>query len=407
MRRRTWMAGAASTAVGALLTGPKPVSAGVPAERGRATSAKTVPALSLPNPTGSHRIGTVSLHLVDRSRRDPWVPAHPCRELMVQLWYPTDRTLGSPRARYIPALAGRSLDTQTAEALGTPVPSGTFHALSTHSHLGAPVAREGIAGRPVVVFSPGDGMDRSSLTTLAEDLASHGFVAVGIDHTHDAGQVEFPGGRVEVAQPIPPDSADEETLVRTADARFVLDQVTLLNDGTNPDVDRRPLPNFRRTLDMARVGMFGHSHGGEATAETMLQDERVTAGAELDGGVSSRVAGAGLHTPFMVISGDSSAGHPKTEENLTALWPHLTGWSRWLRLSGSGHLSFTDFETFGPELHTPPDISRQLFGALDPRRAVGIVRTYLLAFFAQELEHHHERLLDRPSRRYPEMIFER
>ncbi|MBB4943411.1 dienelactone hydrolase [Streptosporangium album] len=249
--------------------------------------------------------------------------------------------------------------------------------------------------------------DNVSLTSLAEDLASHGFVVAGIDHTHDSGQVEFPGGRVEVAQSIPPDSADQETLVRTADARFVLDQIARLNTGNNPDVDHQRLPAFRHTLNLARVGMFGHSHGAEATAETMLQDHRITAGAGLDGGVSDRVATAGLNTPFMVISGNSSAGHPMTEENLTTLWPHLTGWSRWLRLRGTGHLAFTDFETFAPQLNTPPATRQALFGTLAPERAVTIERKYLLAFFIEQLDHHHQRLLDRPSGRYPEMIFER
>jgi hypothetical protein len=138
----------------------------------------------------------------------------------------------------------------------------------------------------------------------------------------------------------------------------------------------------------------------------MLQDHRITAGAELDGGVSERVAAAGLHAPFMVISGNSSAGHPKTEENLTALWPNLTDWNRWLRLRNAGHLTFTDFEVFAPELHTPP-ATQQQFGTIDPVRAVTIERAYLLAFFTQQLDHHHQRILDTPSKRYPEMIFER
>lgn len=367
--------------------------------------ASTRTALSLPSPTGRHQVGTVALHLVDASRRDPWVPAHPARELMAQLWYPAAHTEGLHRARYIPALAGRSLDAQTSQALATPVPAGTFHALRTHSYQGAPVARPSRSGWPVVLFSPGDGMDRSSLTGLAEDLASHGFVVVGIDDTHNSGQVEFPGGRVEVAQPIPPESADQDTLVRAADARFTLDQLTRLNAGADPDADGQRLPAFRHTLDLARTGMFGHSHGAEATAETMLQDQRVTAGVELDGGVSRRVAATGLAVPFMVISGNSAAGHPKTEENLTTLWPNLTGWNRWLRLSGAGHLTFTDFATFAGELGAPPDQAQ--FGTLDPGRADTIVRTYLLAFFTQHLDRRHERILDRPSPRYPEMLFER
>jgi hypothetical protein len=39
--------------------------------------------LTLPKPTGPQRVGTVSLHLVDKSRPDPWVSAESARELMV------------------------------------------------------------------------------------------------------------------------------------------------------------------------------------------------------------------------------------------------------------------------------------------------------------------------------------
>lgn len=42
----------------------------------------------LSEPSGRHAIGTVSLHLVDRSRADPWVAATSYRELMVSVWYP-------------------------------------------------------------------------------------------------------------------------------------------------------------------------------------------------------------------------------------------------------------------------------------------------------------------------------
>ncbi|WP_431935441.1 hypothetical protein [Micromonospora sp. RP3T] len=33
-------------------------------------------------------MGTVDLHLVDRSRADPWTASPVDRELMVSLWYP-------------------------------------------------------------------------------------------------------------------------------------------------------------------------------------------------------------------------------------------------------------------------------------------------------------------------------
>ena len=58
---------------------------------GRAWAAPGTPRLTLPAPTGPHRLGTVSLHLVDRSRPDPVAGPGRYRELMASVWYPAAR----------------------------------------------------------------------------------------------------------------------------------------------------------------------------------------------------------------------------------------------------------------------------------------------------------------------------
>ena len=60
--------------------------------------------LSLPAPTGPYRIGTVALHLVDRSWPDPYLPDQRPRELMISLWYPAEPRNGRPAAPYMPLL---------------------------------------------------------------------------------------------------------------------------------------------------------------------------------------------------------------------------------------------------------------------------------------------------------------
>jgi 8-oxo-dGTP pyrophosphatase MutT (NUDIX family) len=51
----------------------------------------------------------------------------------------------------------------------------------------------------VLLYSPGAGDPRALGTTLCDDLASRGYAVVTVDHTYDAGAVEFPGGRVELS----------------------------------------------------------------------------------------------------------------------------------------------------------------------------------------------------------------
>jgi predicted dienelactone hydrolase len=65
----------------------------------------------------------------------------------------------------------------------------------TVAHHGAPVhQREG--GWPVVLYSHSLGSERFETTCLVEELASRGYIVGTIDHIHDAGVVELPGGRV-------------------------------------------------------------------------------------------------------------------------------------------------------------------------------------------------------------------
>lgn len=216
----------------AAVTGALAVAAAAPAGASAPPTARpsTSPAgFTLPEPTGPDRLGTVSLHLVDTTRTDPWVASHPPRELMVQLWYPAQSARGYAPAPWLSPGAVPHF----AETFG--LPADVVRATLTHARQGAPVqGRRG--GHPVVLYSPGLGGDRGTGTALVEELASHGYVVVTIDHTHDASEVEFPDGRVEVAAIPEIDDAviTQAAEVRVADTRFVLDQLAALDAGRNP-----------------------------------------------------------------------------------------------------------------------------------------------------------------------------
>lgn len=362
--------------------------------------------LTLPEPTGPLRIGTVSLHLVDRSRPDPWVPAKPYRELMVQLWYPAQKAAAYPRAPW--------LSPRTAEAVLAGIPAGTVRLPITHGRVGAPVYR-GLGPRPVVLFSHGFAADRASSTALVEDLASHGYVVATVDHTYDAGAVEFPDGRVEThAASSPPPNFDrpddpvaiKAVAARLADTRFVMDQLTALNRGRVIGSERRSLPEgLRGALDLSRTGMFGHSLGGATAAATMQADSRVKAGINLDGAVFGPVLRKGLDQPFLLV-GSSEHGRGN-DPSWAALWSHLRGPRLELRLDGAGHTSFTDLQVLLRQhsLGLPPDQVTGMIGKIDGPRSVRIQRVYIRAFFDRHLLGRPSPLLAKPSKRWPEMRF--
>lgn len=146
--------------------------------------------MKLPAPTGPYGVGTVSLRLVDRRRSDPWVAGRR-RELMVDVRYPARSVVSHPR---VPQMTkGEAAGFDRVNNFGD-LPKGRvdWSGTETFAHLGAPPDRRG--PRPVVLYSPGVGDPRTLGTTLTDELASHGYVVVAIDHTYDASAVEFPGG---------------------------------------------------------------------------------------------------------------------------------------------------------------------------------------------------------------------
>jgi hypothetical protein len=287
--------------------------------------------LTFPPPTGNYAVSTVSLHLVDYDRDDPyWGIPHP-RELMVSLWYPAVRAVRRPIAPwmssallsyYRPALEDSLSRTlpgpgncppgtppencppppggeNSSDSSSNPVSLATVDFPVTHATRGAPVDQSG-RKYPVVLFTPGHEDMREQGTALAEDLASHGYIVVTFGSTYEAFGVEFPGGRIELeCERNPrPELVDcmsmlypwgKELKLRRMDAQFVVDQLeALAGSGANPDVEERALPpGLRAGLDLTRIGIFGHSLGGAVAANAMANDRRFDAGLNLDGGVPS------------------------------------------------------------------------------------------------------------------------
>lgn len=403
--RRAALAGLAALGLGTVV----PTLVAAPARAATAPDAapKTASAdpvqLTLPAPTGPHKVGNVALHLIDRSRRDPWVPSHPPRELMIGIWYPAHDVEGHALVPWLPANAW------TAYLQDNAIPSGVLSVPWTHGHDGASADLRG-GPRPVLLFSPGSGGDRDTCTTLTEELVSHGYVVVTIDHTHDSAEVEFPDGHVE-PRTIPPDTLPintEAVSVRSADALFVLDQLHAIAAGCNPDVEHRTLPHgLAEVLDLSRVGMFGHSMGGATTAWAMLDDRRIRAGINLDGSLYGPVLAAGLNRPFLFMC---SQLHDFTDDpTWVQTWSHLRGWHKLLRLADAAHNSYTDLQSLVPEAAAavgfPPSQVELLIGTIDPVRSVLAARTYVRAYFDRFIRGHDDHLLDRPSPAFPEVEF--
>jgi len=348
--------------------------------------------LTLPGPTGPYPVGMVPLHLTGHSRPAPGDGPPRPRELMVSVWYPAQAGGHHPRAQWLAPAALRAL----LEAYG--YAGDTVVTPSTAARVGAPVRRNG--GRlPVVIFSPGAHDHRATHTIVVQELASHGYAVITVDHTGDA-FVLFPDGRLLVPEYEPGLGAPDFAY----DIPFVLDRVAELAAGGNPDVDHRPLPaGLRGGLDMRRVGMFGASKGGTATVIAMSLDPRIRAGLSLDAPMEP-TQGISLDRPFLMATAEFTRAEPPVAE----FWAHLTGWHRHIHVEGAAHSSYGDYQLLVPQMAAAVGMSDAdvagFTGTLPGHRAVAIQRTYPLAFFDQHLRGRGH-FVDGPSPAFREVLY--
>ncbi|QKV97871.1 lipase [Streptomyces sp. NA02950] len=345
---------------------------------------------------------------------------------MVGVWYPAARGGEAPPAPYMRPRAADAYGAGAARILKLEPGDIDWAGFTTHARTGADMA-PGRSRRPVVLYAPGMYNERTLDTTAVIELASHGYIVVTVDPTYEAHAVEFPGGRVVEVAPglgaIEPVAARNKAAldVRVADIRFVLDQVEALSRGRVPHTLPRGLAT---ALDPSRIGMFGHSLGGMATAETMRLDRRIRAGVNLDGPLGYDwadpdqllpVARTGLDRPFLqmgawLTTSDSRRPHThRHSPSWRAMWRNSTGWKRDLWTETAEHNSFTDYQTVLPGLAEhftlPKGLPTQMVGRVDARRFTASRRAYLTAFFEQHLRGRHQRLFDGPSPRHPDVRF--
>ncbi|QDY80702.1 alpha/beta hydrolase [Streptomyces qinzhouensis] len=356
------------------------------------TGATSSTALELPRPTGKFAVGSSVHHLADRSRKDPWEPAADARELMATVHYPAARPArpGARTTAYGTVAEARAL--LKGIGLDAAVPAERLAATRTHSRPGAPPARGKF---PLVVLSPGFSVPRYTLTSIAEDLASRGYVTVSVDHAYESYGLSVPGGRLLTckactALDVDGVPASVVTTTRAKDVSYVLDRLT----------GRHSVWKHSGMIDRGRIGMAGHSIGGASAATAMVNDRRVLAGINMDGAFWEDLPPSGLDgRPFMMLGTDDEVHRPGgLDTTWDRIWPSLDGWKRWLTVTGTDHGSFSDFPLIEAHFGVPLE-------PLPAQRSVALVRGYVAAFFDEHLKRKPQPLLAGPSAADPEVNF--
>ena len=306
--------------------------------------------VSLPQPSGPYNVGRVIDDWVDDAGSDP-VASTPGakRELSVWIWFPADKTDTGPFDDYIPRAIQPKPEKSDATNPWTYLTRDPS-LVRTHSRRDVAVGAGGPF--PIVLLRTGGSAAVVNYSSLAEDLASHGFIVVGADAPYRTGLVRFADGRA--IGRLPENNPErclglaraeqERCALRLVDAwiadmSFVLDHLATLTAAASG--------RFADQVDLSRVGAVGHSFGGATVAEFCRRDPRCRAGVDIDGALQGPVIREGLKQPFMLLLSDHSAeAGPETDQIVTDLqsfYDHLPADGRlWADIPGAFHFMFSD-----------------------------------------------------------------
>lgn len=343
----------------------------------------------LPAPSGSYRVGRATYIWRDETRINPYAPvAGTKQDLAIWIWYPAAATPSSKKSDYLPQYWIEALVHHEGFILGKLL-SRDLERVETHSWTNAEVSSEQ-AMFPVVILRAGGGALSSDYTTLAEDLASQGYVVVSFDAPYRTVITAFPDGRVAIRAAggdfdrMLPSSTTQHLATQlmnawTADLKFVLNELQELNVND-------PTGRFKGRIDMQKVGVAGHSLGGATAAQFCHDDPRCTAGIDIDGMPFGNVIRDGLHQPFFFLMSDhsrESGSEPQmVEKNIESIYDQVPEGKRWgMTITGANHFTFSD------QMFTKSPIlmfflrRAGVMGPLEGRRGLAITTACVHTFF--------------------------
>ena len=387
--------------------------------------AYALPVFTILRPTGNHAVGVNYFHLVDERRTDPFLDrSTQKRELMVKVYYPGRHDASKPPSRYL----GGSARLTRALAAFYQMPGFIFDHLTlvrTHSKGDLEISEEQ-PRFPVILFSHGAGTTMEFQTSQSQDLASHGYIVVAIDHTFVSAATAFPGRIVTAREATTdfdtPEPAEPITQIMADDGAFVLNELAEMNQA------RKGSP-FNARLDLDRIGVIGHSVGGATAYNMAINDRRVKAAINLDGTVYVTPKGSRDIAPFLMLANDKY--HVQAVEKRESLMKkqnmrdmygskkeydvqlnkaqrNIVGLAKVLResgtlytIEGSDHMKLTDIGLFIDSRWLRELL--QISGRTDPEKCLAITQALTVAFFDQHLKGQPEDLLESLTARYPRL----
>lgn len=347
-----------------------------------------------PAPMGRYGVGATELHLIDTKRKEINNPNSP-REIMLHIWYPTNIKTKKPNTLYsADAIENFKEFIHEQTIIPTWLLIG-FQKIKIYAKPNAALAKGDLF--PVIIATHGSGPMIQQYSWITEELASNGYIVIGINHSYMAGITRFPDGRringlMATKRKEGKESARawkrEQFETAANDVVFILDSITQLNTQSSS--------MFYKKLDLDHIGMTGHSGGGALTMYMCLKDARIKAGVAFDSGLRGNLNLEQMHTSFLQIVGKKSRIWADAEgkielEKLNQLSQVSQKNMSIIALDNIGHGAFTDLplllhETlFGQLLSKFINVDVNASSA-QSRKMQNIAKKYTIDFFDKHLK---------------------
>lgn len=337
------------------------------------------PVNTMPNPTGPYTIGTASYELTEQGRAELYGPEPgKDRHIRFQVWYPADSNKGGDLTKWF--VDGRKVASGIPTLYNLP---GFLldHMALVKSHSYKDLA---ISGKeqtyPLVIISHGWTGFSSLHSDLGEMLASHGYIAVSINHTYGAAVSVFEDGEVVYAdQGALPDRSEVDNF--DAFSHALVD--TFANDA-------RSVLNFMETngfftdrINREKIGAMGHSTGGGGVVSLAITDPRIKAVLGFDAWVEpikAEVLTKGLDIPSAFLRSEQWETGPNNTF-LKQLFDNTNVQPSIYQVQGGKHQDFSMLYMYLP-------ITRILgeTGKLNPLENAEIQQSFVLTFFDHTLK---------------------
>lgn len=364
-----------------------------------------LPVPTIPTPSGPYEVGTRIYELTDSSRKEIYSGRDEARRFMIQVWYPSEASSSDQRA---PWMSNAKI---FAPAIATYIDMPSFF-LDHLALVKMPAYKESKVAKstnpyPVILFSHGWNGFNAQNTSQALELASHGYIVIGIQHTYGAVITVFPNGTIANNNPsaLPKGAPTEEYEIAAhilsdqwaGDLGYTLDFMKTQNeDMASP---------FYNLLDLNTVGVYGHSTGGGAAIQFCGTDPRCIALLGMDlfmRPVSYEVIESGISQPsfFMFSQRWADDVESRNNELFNLFYPKVKESFGVISINGTAHYDFTDLPLLSP---LAPQLG--LKGPINGKQVTAIVDDYLLSFFDMTLKGESTSLFESQSQKYKEVKF--